>query len=78
MYLNNSKLQSAIRQIRDDFYERVKTEIIARPDSTYREIAEQLGVSSATVQRVATCNNLSRPTGPRPKGRDKQGGSDER
>lgn len=61
-----SKLIQAVRAVRDVIYEAVR-EQLADEGRTYQQIADSIGCSSATVQRVAQMDGISRPVGPKPK-----------
>jgi hypothetical protein len=61
-----STLMRAIRSVRNIIYEAV-TEQLADENRTYQQIADSVGCSLATVQRVAQLKGISRPVGPRPK-----------
>jgi DNA invertase Pin-like site-specific DNA recombinase len=54
------KLQEAIREVREKYYEWVANEIKTRPGKSYRQIASEFGVSEQTVYTVARINGLSR------------------
>jgi hypothetical protein len=62
-----SKLLAALQAIRQDFEAAVMREIEAHPESPYWMVAEQVGLSEASVLRIAQKNNIGRPVGPRPK-----------
>jgi hypothetical protein len=61
-----SKLLGACQAIRHDFELAVMRQIQAHPEQPYWMIAEQAGISEATVLRIAHRHNISRPAGPRP------------
>jgi hypothetical protein len=65
--LKKSKLLAALQAIREDFEVLAIREINAHPDWPYWMVAEHVGLSEATVLRIAQKNNISRPVGPRPK-----------
>jgi AraC-like DNA-binding protein len=60
-----SRLIQAVRAVRDEIYSAVRTQL-ADENKTYQQIADVVGCSQATVQRVAQMDNISRPVGPRP------------
>jgi len=61
-----SSLIHAVRAVRDEIYTAIK-EQLSDEARTYSTIADSVGVSLATVQRVAKMEHISRPVGPRPK-----------
>ena len=61
-----SKLVQAVRAIRNEIYAAVR-EQLADESRTYQQIADSVGCSLATVQRLAQCDGITRPVGPRPK-----------
>jgi DNA-binding Lrp family transcriptional regulator len=65
--MNKSKLKEAIRKITAELQGAIAKSIIEFPLRTYREIAEQHGVSEATVLNAAARHGLSRSPGPKPK-----------
>ncbi|MGB8032054.1 MAG: hypothetical protein WCF30_20575 [Terracidiphilus sp.] len=62
-----SKLLAAFQAIRQDFEAEVMREIDAHPESPYWMVAQKVGLSEASVLRIAQKNSISRPAGPRPK-----------
>ena len=65
MKITKSRLQQAVRAVRNGFYQAVKVQL-ADEARTYREIAELNGISVATVQRIAERSGITRQVGPRP------------
>lgn len=61
-----SKLIEAVRNVRAEIYKAVRAEL-ADDGRTYQRIADSVGCSLATVQRVAQMDGISRPVGPRRK-----------
>jgi DNA invertase Pin-like site-specific DNA recombinase len=61
-----SRLIQAVRAVRDVIYEAVR-EQLADEGRTYQQIADSLGISLATVQRLAQLDGISRRVGPKPK-----------
>jgi hypothetical protein len=61
-----SKLIEALDAVRRDFGVAVVREIEAHPEWPYRLVAEHVGLSEASVLKIAQNNNISRPAGPRP------------
>jgi hypothetical protein len=61
-----SKLIEAVRNVRAEIYEAVRAEL-ADDSRTYQQIADTVGCSLATVQRIAQMDGHSRPVGPKPK-----------
>jgi DNA invertase Pin-like site-specific DNA recombinase len=66
MTISKSRLQQAVRVVRDEIYDAVRLQL-ADETRTYREIAEAAGLSVATVQRIAERSGITRQVGPRPK-----------
>lgn len=66
MKITKSRLQLAVRAVRDEIYGTVKLQL-ADEARTYREIAEVNGLSVATVQRIAERSGITRQVGPRPR-----------
>lgn len=66
MKSGKSKLIEAVRNVRAEIYEAVRAEL-ADASRTYQEIADSVGCSLATVQRVAQMDGVSRQVGPRPR-----------
>ena len=69
MQNGKSLLIQAVRALREEIYGSIRAQLLDEHGvyRTYQEIADAVGVSVATVQRVAGLNNISRPVGPRPK-----------
>lgn len=61
-----STMMRAIRSVRDIIYGAV-AEQLADEGRTYQQIADSVGCSLATVQRVAQSKGISRPVGPKPR-----------
>jgi uncharacterized protein YdbL (DUF1318 family) len=61
-----SKLIQAVHAVRDAVHAAVK-EQLADERRTYQQIADTVGCSIATVQRIAQMEKISRPVGPKPK-----------
>jgi uncharacterized protein YdbL (DUF1318 family) len=61
-----SKLIEAVRNVRAEIYEAVSAQL-SDESRTYQQIADSAGVSSATVQRIAQQDGITRPVGPRPR-----------
>jgi DNA invertase Pin-like site-specific DNA recombinase len=66
MKINKSRLQQAIRAVRNEIFDTVRLQL-ADETRTYREIAELNGLSVATVQRIAERSGITRQVGPRPR-----------
>ena len=66
MQEGKSKLIEAVRNVRAEIYEAVRAEL-SDETRTYQTIAEENGISVATVQRIAGSLGISRPVGPKPK-----------
>lgn len=66
MQLGKSQLLRAARAVRDVIYAAVR-EQLTDEGRTYQQIADSVGISLATVQRLAQMDGISRPVGPRPK-----------
>jgi hypothetical protein len=60
-----SRLIRAVCAARNEIYAAVK-EHLSDESRTYAAIAESVGVSLATVQRIAQREGITRPVGPRP------------
>jgi hypothetical protein len=71
MKKEKSRLLQAARRVRDEIYSAVKTELMD-DSKTYQTIAESHGISTATVQRIATSLGISRQVGPRPQERSQE------
>ena len=63
--MNRSRLKEAIRNLTADVHAKIARVVIERPQETYREIAEQFGVSEATVMLAAAKHGISRSPGPK-------------
>ena len=61
-----SKLLQAVRAVRNEIYTAVR-EQLADETKTYQQIADSIGCSLATVQRIAQMDGITRPVGPRSK-----------
>jgi DNA invertase Pin-like site-specific DNA recombinase len=61
-----SKLLQAVRAVRNEIYAAVR-EQLADERRTYQQIADSVGCSLATIQRVAQMDGITRPVGPRVK-----------
>ena len=61
-----SKLLQDVQVVRRKIYADVR-EQLADEGRTYQQIADSVGCSLATVQRLAQTEHISRPVGPRPK-----------
>jgi DNA invertase Pin-like site-specific DNA recombinase len=61
-----SRLIRAVRAVRDEIYTLVR-EQVADEGKTYQQVADAVGVSLATVQRIAQRDGITRPVGPRPR-----------
>jgi DNA invertase Pin-like site-specific DNA recombinase len=61
-----SKLLQAVRAVRNEIYAAVR-EQLADDGKTYQQIADSVGCSLATVQRIAQRDGVTRTVGPRPK-----------
>jgi hypothetical protein len=66
--MNESKLKDAIKNLTNAMHVAIAERIIRRPNRTYRQIAEDFGVSEATILLAAAKHGLSRPPGPKPAG----------
>jgi uncharacterized protein YdbL (DUF1318 family) len=66
MQEGKSKLLQAVQVVRRKIYADVRAQL-ADSSHTYQQIADSAGVSLATVQRLAQCDGITRPVGPRPK-----------
>jgi DNA invertase Pin-like site-specific DNA recombinase len=65
MQNDKSRLIQAVRAVRNEIHAAVK-EHLSDESRTYAAIAESVGVSLATVQRIAQREGITRPVGPRP------------
>jgi predicted transcriptional regulator len=63
--MNKSRLKQALKNVTDEMHAAIAKAIVSQPRSTYREIAEDFGVSEATVLLAASKHSLSRPPGPK-------------
>jgi hypothetical protein len=61
-----SKLIEALDAVRRDFGVAVLREIEAHPEWPYWRVGEHVGLSEASVLKIAQNNKISRPAGPRP------------
>jgi DNA invertase Pin-like site-specific DNA recombinase len=61
-----SRLIRAVCAARDDIYAAVR-EQLSDESQTYQQIADSVGCSLATVQRIAQTGGITRPVGPKPK-----------
>jgi len=61
-----SKLLAALQAVRQEFEAAVMREIEAHPEWPYWRVGEHVGLSEASVLKIAQNNNISRPAGPRP------------
>jgi hypothetical protein len=61
-----SKLLQAVRAVRNEIYAAVR-EQLADDGKTYQQIADSVGCSLATVQRIAQRDGVTRTVGPRPR-----------
>jgi hypothetical protein len=61
-----SILIQAVRDVRDVIYAAVR-EQLGDANRTYQQIADSVGCSLATVQRIAQTDGITRPVGPKPK-----------
>lgn len=66
--MNESKLKDAIKNLTNAMHVAIAERIIRRPNRTYRQIAEDFGVSEATVLLAAAKHGISRQPGPKPAG----------
>lgn len=66
MKKDKSKMLQALRAVRDEIYASVRLQL-SDENLTYSQIADDNGISLATVQRVAERSGISRPVGPRPR-----------
>jgi hypothetical protein len=66
MQEGKSKLLEAVHAVRRGIYADVR-EQLADETKTYKQIADSVQCSVATVQRLAQMHGISRPVGPRPK-----------
>jgi uncharacterized protein YerC len=60
-----STLIQAVRDVRDVIYAAVR-EQLSDESRTYATIADSVGISLASVQRIAQRDGITRPVGPRP------------
>lgn len=65
MQEGKSKLIEAVKALRQEIYGKVQGQL-ADEGKTYQQIADAIGVSLATVQRIAQRDGITRPVGPRP------------
>jgi hypothetical protein len=66
MQEGKSRLVQAVRAARRKVHADVRAQL-ADDSRTYQQIADSVGCSLATVQRVAQMDGISRPVGPRPR-----------
>jgi hypothetical protein len=66
MQEGKSRLVQAVRAVRRQIHADVKA-LLADETKTYQQVADTVGCSLATVQRLAQMDGISRPVGPRPK-----------
>jgi len=66
MQEGKSRLLQAVRAVRRQIHADVKA-LLADETKTYQQVADTVGCSLATVQRLAQMDGISRPVGPRPK-----------
>jgi uncharacterized protein YdbL (DUF1318 family) len=62
-----SRLIQVVRAVRAEIYAAVRAQL-SDECRTYQQVADSVGVSLATVQRIAQQDGITRPVGPRPKG----------
>jgi DNA invertase Pin-like site-specific DNA recombinase len=60
-----STLILAVRAIRNEIYAAVRRQL-SDESRTYATIADSVGISLASVQRIAQRDGITRPVGPRP------------
>ena len=65
MEITKSRLLQAVRAVRDEIYATVRLQL-ADEARTYQQIADENGISVATVQRIAERAGITRQVGPRP------------
>jgi len=61
-----STLIQAVRAVRDVIYTAVRDQL-ADESRTYQQIADSVGCSIATIQRIAQMEKITRPVGPKPR-----------
>jgi DNA invertase Pin-like site-specific DNA recombinase len=66
MQEGKSRLIKAVCDVRKKIHADVRAEL-ADDSRTYQQIADAVGCSLATVQRIAQMDGITRPVGPRPK-----------
>jgi hypothetical protein len=66
MKICKSRLQQAVREVRNEIYEAVRLQLL-NEQLTYKQIADANGISLASVQRVAERSGITRQVGPRPR-----------
>jgi DNA-binding MurR/RpiR family transcriptional regulator len=70
--MNKSRLKQALKKVTDELHANLAKAIISEPNRTYRQLAEDFGVSEATVLLAASRYKLSRTPGPKPATRKKE------
>lgn len=66
MQERKSKLLQAVHAVRRKIHADVRA-LLADETKTYQMVANTVGCSVATVQRLAQLDGITRPVGPRPK-----------
>jgi len=66
MQEGKSRLVQAVRAVRRQIHADVRAHL-ADESMTYLQVAQSVGCSLATVQRIAQMDGISRPVGPRPR-----------
>jgi DNA invertase Pin-like site-specific DNA recombinase len=66
MQEGKSRLVQAVRAVRRQIHADVRSQL-ADETKTYQQIADTIGCSVATVQRIAQMDGITRSVGPRPK-----------
>ena len=66
-----SSLQQAIREYTDKLHAEIAQAALEFPDKTYRQLANEFGVSESTVLVATSKHGISRPSGPKPKPKPK-------
>jgi DNA-directed RNA polymerase specialized sigma24 family protein len=66
MQEGKSRLTQAVSAVRDIIHSAVR-EQLKDDNRSYQQIADSVGCSLATVQRLAQLEQISRPVGPKPK-----------
>ena len=57
------KMQNAISELRESYYEAVRQELRRSPDKSYRIIGQEVGVSEGLVYQIARMFGVSRTGG---------------